>query len=58
MSDKQFDAMIKEFVAALDRIAGETTDIKLLAAIYKERQLNISKLGYDVDDNDLYAAVK
>lgn len=58
MSDKQFDAMLKEFIASLDRIASVTTDIETLKAIYKERQLNVSKLGYDVEDDNLYTSVK
>jgi len=58
MSDKQFDAMIKEFIASLDRIASVTNDTETLRSIYKERQLNVSKLGYDVEDENLYASVK
>ena len=58
MSDKQFDAMLKEFIASLDRIASVTKDIESLKAIYKERQLNVSKLGYDVEDDNLYTLVK
>ena len=58
MSDKQFDAMLKEHIASLDRVAKVVTETNVLKALYEERKLVISKLGYDVDENGLYDRVK
>ena len=54
MTDKQYDGMLKEQVAALDRIAKVTNETETLKAIYEERKLAISKLGYDIEENGVY----
>lgn len=58
MTDKQYDGMIKDQIASFDRIAKRTADIETLAAIYEERKLAISKLGYDIEENGLYDKIK
>lgn len=58
MTDKQYDGMLKEQIAALDRIAKITSDLTTLKAIYEERKLAISKLGCDVEENSLYDKIK
>lgn len=58
MTDKQFDAMLKEQIASFDRIAKVTTEEETLKAIYEERKLAISKLGYDVEEKGLYDRIK
>ena len=58
MTDKQYDGMLKEQIAALDRIAKITGDPATLRAIYEERKLATSKLGYDVEENSLYDKIK
>ena len=58
VTDKQYDGMLKEQVAGLDRIAKVTNDLDTLKAIYEERKLAISKLGCDVEENGLYDKIK
>ncbi|MBQ2276678.1 MAG: hypothetical protein U0L23_03095 [Lachnospiraceae bacterium] len=58
MTDKQYDGMLKEQIASLDRIAKITKDLETLKAIYEERKLAVSKLGYDVEENSLYDRIK
>lgn len=58
MTDKQYDGMLKEQIASLDRIAKITKDLEILKAIYEERKLAVSKLGYDVEENSLYDRIK
>ncbi|MBQ3514574.1 MAG: hypothetical protein IJA32_12400 [Lachnospiraceae bacterium] len=58
LTDKQYDGMIKEQIASFDRIAKVTKDFDTLKAIYEERKLAISKLGYDVEENGLYDKIK
>ncbi|MGN0403930.1 MAG: hypothetical protein ACI4F1_01790 [Bariatricus sp.] len=58
MTDKQYDGMLKEHIASLDRIAKVTKDSDTLKAIYEERKLAISKLGCDVEENGLYDRIK
>ena len=58
MTDKQYDDMLKEQIASLDRIAKITKDLETLKAIYEERKLAISKLGCDVEENSLYDKIK
>ncbi len=58
MTDKQYDGMLKEQIASLDRIAKVTNDLNTLKAIYEERKLAISKLGCDVEENSLYDRIK
>ena len=58
MSDKQYDGMLKEQIASLDRKAKITKDLETLKAIYEERKLAVSKLGYDVEENSLYDRIK
>ena len=58
LTDKQYDGMIKEQVASFDRIARISKDSETLKAIYEERKLAISKLGYDIEENGLYDRIK
>jgi lipopolysaccharide biosynthesis regulator YciM len=58
MTDKQYDGMIKDQIASLDRIAKVTKDLETLKTIYEERKLAISKLGYDIEENGLYDRIK
>jgi hypothetical protein len=58
MTDKQYDGMLKEQIAGLDRIARITKDEETLNAIYEERKLAVSKLGCDVEENGLYDKIK
>ncbi|MGN0513699.1 MAG: hypothetical protein ACI4GD_05420 [Lachnospiraceae bacterium] len=58
MTDKQYDGMLKEQIASLDRIAKVTNDTVTLKAIYEERKLAVSKLGSDVEENGLYDKIK
>ena len=58
MTDKQYEGMIKDSIATLDRVAGGTKDKAALIAILRERQLLESKLGYVIPENNLYDAVK
>ncbi len=58
MSDKQFDAMLKEHIASLDRVARIATEPVVIKALYEERKLVISKLGYDMEENSIYDQIK
>ena len=58
MTDKQYDGMLKEHIASLDRVAKVTKDLETLKAVYEERKLAISKLGCDVEENGLYDKLK
>ena len=58
MTDKQYEGMIKEQIASLDRIAKAVKDEDALKAIYEERRLAVSKLGYDVDERGLFDRIK
>lgn len=58
MTDKQYDGMLKEHIASLDRIAKGTDNPEVLKVIYEERKLVVSKLGYDVEENNLYNKIK
>ena len=58
MTDKQYDGMLKEQIASLDRIAKISNDFEVLKAIYEERKLAVSKLGCDVEENGLYDRIK
>lgn len=57
MTDKQYEGMLKDNIACLDRVAKNTTDINALNALLAERKLLESKLGYEIPDNNLYALV-
>lgn len=57
MTDKQYEGMLKDNIACLDRVAKSTNDMNALKAILIERKLLESKLGYDVPDDNLYEAV-
>lgn len=57
MTDKQYEGMIKDNIACLDRVAARTTDPNALKALLQERKLLESKLGYPVPSNNLYDAV-
>lgn len=54
MTDKQYDGMLKDSIAGLDRIARVTTDKAVLQAILAERKLAESNLGYEIPSNNLY----
>jgi hypothetical protein len=58
--DKRYDGMLKDQIAALDRIAKivQEKDVEVLEAIYEERKLVISKLGYYVEESGLYNIIK
>ena len=58
MTDKQYEGMLKEHIASLDRIAKCLKDAESIKAVYDERKLSVSKLGYDVEENGLYDCVK
>lgn len=57
MTDKQYEGMIKDNIACLDRVAACTTDTNALKALLQERKLLESKLGYSVPNNNLYDTV-
>ena len=57
MTDKQYEGMLKDNIACLDRVAKCTTDKDALVALLNERQLLESKLGYEIP-TDLYNAIK
>ncbi len=57
MTDKQYEGMLKDSIACLDRVAKNTTDINALKAIWEEREQIESKLGYKVPSNNLYNSV-
>lgn len=58
MTDKQYEGILKDSVHALDRIAKVTTDETVLKAIYEERNNFIDKLGYPMDEHNLYNSIK
>lgn len=58
MTDKQYEGMLKDNIACLDRIAKCTNDINTLKQILFERKLLESKLGYEIPDNNLYDSIK
>lgn len=58
LTDKQYDGMLKDQIASLDRVAQATKDPAALKALYVERCLIISKLEADVDERGLYDSVK
>lgn len=57
MTDKQYEGMLKDSIASLDRVAEHTKDKDALKALLYERKLIESKLGYPVPDNNLYNSV-
>lgn len=57
MTDKQYEGMLKDNIACLDRVANSTTDSNALKALLAERKLLESKLGYEIPDNHLYDLV-
>ena len=57
MTDKQYEGMLKDNIACLDRVAKCTTDKNALKALLEERKQLKSKLGYAVPSNNLYDAV-
>ena len=57
MTDKQYEGMLKDNIACLDRVAGNTTDKNALKALLHERKLLESKLGYEIPSNNLYNSV-
>ncbi len=58
MTDKQYEGLLKDNIASLDRVATRTTEENALKALLYERKLLESKLGYQVPDNNLYSAVQ
>ena len=58
MTDKQYEGMLKDSIAALDRVAKSTNDKNALTAILAERKLLESKLGYEVPSNGQYASIE
>lgn len=57
ITDKQYEGMLKDNIACLDRVAEHTDDRNALKALLYERKLLESKLGYPVPDNNLYDSV-
>ena len=48
MTDKQYEGLLKDSIACLDRVAKHTTDKNALNALLEERKQLESKLGYPV----------
>ena len=57
MTDKQYEGMIKDNIACLDRVAKSTNDKDALKALLEERKQLESKLGYEVPQNNLYDSI-
>lgn len=57
MTDKQYEGMLKDNIACLDRVAKCTTDSNALKALLAERKLLESKLGYEIPNDNLYSSV-
>ncbi len=57
MTDKQYEGMLKDTIACLDRVARNTKDTNALTTLLEERKQLESKLGYSVPDNNLYISV-
>ena len=57
MTDKQYEGMLKDTIACLDRVARNTKDTNALTTLFEERKQLESKLGYSVPDNNLYISV-
>lgn len=58
MTDKQYEGMLKDSIASLDRIAKSITDKTGLQAVLTERKLVESKLGYEIPSNNLYKLIE
>ena len=58
MTDKQYDGMLIDNIACLDRVAKCTHAKDTLRAILYERKLLESKLGYEVPSSNLYALIE
>lgn len=58
MTDKQYEGMLKDSIAVLDRVARVTKEKESLNALLYERKQLESKLGYEVPDENLYDSVK
>lgn len=58
MTDKQYEGMIKDNIACLDRVAKNTSDKNALKALLEERKQLESKLGYEVPSNNLYNLIE
>lgn len=57
MTDKQYEGMLKDNIACLDRVAAKTADQDALQALFEERKLLESKLGYEIPSHHLYDTV-
>lgn len=57
MTDKQYEGMLKDSIACLDRVAKSTKDISALNALLEERKQLESKLGYEIPAKNLYDSV-
>ncbi len=57
MTDKQYEGMLKDSIACLDRVAKSTNDISALSALLEERKQLESKLGYEIPAKNLYDSV-
>ena len=59
MTDKQYEGMLKDSIAMLDRIAKQfNSKDDMLKAIHEERVLLESKLGYEINEHNLYDSIK
>ena len=57
MTDKQYEGMLKDNIACLDRVAKCTTEKNALKALLYERKQLESKLGYEVPNDNLYDTI-
>lgn len=57
MTDKQYEGMLKDSIACLDRVAKCTTDLNALRALLEERKQIESKLGYEIPTKNLYDSI-
>ena len=58
MTDKQYEGMLKDSIAVLDRVARESKEKESLIVLLRERKQLESKLGYEVPDENFYDSVK
>ena len=57
MTDKQYEGMLKDTIACLDRVARNTKNTNALSTLFEERKQLESKLGYEIPAKNLYDSV-
>ncbi len=57
MTDKQYEGMLIDNIACLDRVAQSTIDANALSALFAERKLLEAKLGREVPSHNLYDSI-